>query len=839
MTLNIRKHNIPFIFLLIHLLAACAAPIKPTVSLPEHAASSDEKPFLGIGYTVVDDLKSLPIPDTISKGLRITHLVPESAAHHAGLKIGDIIISCDGQEITDTTHGKPLESFREYIQTAKKPGDTLLMEVIRKNTTMTARRNHKTTRLHHIDDIRELVDRQPPNSQIAVQIDKEVSIRKINVVLASKPGIRREPLPENKTLYPDREAVHDPYRDLSLNLIHDFQLRDTYEAILAKFETDEQWDDGFRLNLFRYMHRDPLRAHMAADRTCSNLEKQAGGKQLPELLTSAAELLDENIMMEADALPCPPDHTRKPAEHFRYMETTIRIALANCDQAFHKISGEDRQFLINHLFEPLLDYDNAKISLADDGYGIDESLQKIAALSHDIDYSSLIKAAQILTRLADEQWLADFQKVMTDYSRQEPIRIAGVHGNILYAADTPAGKLIIGGTGPNRYDMESAVIIDLGGDDIYLNGTGNADRKGLSVIIDISGNDRYSATGPVSIGSGILGIGMLADLAGDDVYTGTAFTQGAGIMGIGILADFQGNDQYSGQEYAQGVGIWGVGILLDHTGDDVYSSTLLSQGAGGPKGIGLLSDMTGNDQYRATGKHKSSYGTKGIFNGLSQGFGFGFRGYASGGIGILIDGEGNDVFHAGNFSQGCGYFFGLGILKSAGHGDDRYMGSRYAQGCSAHSAAGILMDDGGNDHYSGTVGALQGAAWDMGIAVLVDKSGDDIYDSRHLFFSQGAADLTGLAIFTDQDGADQYRFTDNEKNTGIHDPHADSLSIFMDCGGDTDLYNGETRENNRIRLSNEQSLRIDLDEDIEQSLLNSRYKKLINKTETEGGNNQS
>lgn len=814
-----------------YLLAACASPVKPTVSLPEHAASSHEKPFLGIGYTVVDDLKSLPIPDTISKGLKITHLVPESAAHHAGLKIGDIIISYDGYEITDTTHDKPLESFREYIQTAKKTGEPLLLEIIRQRTAMTARQNDETTRLPHLGAIRELVDRQPPNSRIAVWIDKEVSIQKINVVLASKPGIRQAPLPENQILYPETEAVHDPYRDLILNLIHDFQLQSTYDAIPAKFDTDEQWDDGFRLNLFRYMHRDPLRAHMAADRTCALLEKQAGKKKLPELLTSAAELLDENIMMEADALPCPPDSTKDPEKHFRFMETIIRSTMAYRDQAFQKLSKADRQFLIDHLSNVLSDYDDATIFTEDKGSGINESLQKITAISHDIDYSPLITAAVILARLADEKWLADFQEAMTHYTNQKPIRIAGVQGDILYAADTPAGKLIIGGTGANRYDIEAAIIIDLGGDDTYRNGTGNADWKGLSVIIDISGNDSYSANGPISIGSGILGIGMLADLAGDDVYTGTAFTQGAGIMGIGILADFQGNDHYIAQEYAQGVGIWGVGILLDHAGDDVYSSTLLSQGAGGPKGIGLLSDMAGNDRYLATGKHPSSYGTKGIFNGLSQGFGFGFRNYTSGGIGILIDGDGNDFFHAGNFSQGCGYAFGLGILKSTGHGDDRYIGSRYAQGCSAHSAAGILMDDGGNDHYSGTVGALQGAAWDMGIAVLVDKSGNDIYDSRHLFFSQAAAAHTGFAIFMDQGGADQYRFTDHQDIAGIPRQHADSLSLFMDCGGDSDLYNGQTRGNNHIRLSSEQSLRIDLDEDIEQSLLNSRYKKLIKKIE--------
>ena len=124
-----RKNKILLIFIIIQLLAACASHVKPVVSLPVQTASSDEKPFLGIGYSVVDNLKGLPIPGTLSKGLRITHLVPESAAHHAGLKIGDIIVSYDTHAITD-----PVQSFREYIQTAKKIGDPLILEVIRKNT---------------------------------------------------------------------------------------------------------------------------------------------------------------------------------------------------------------------------------------------------------------------------------------------------------------------------------------------------------------------------------------------------------------------------------------------------------------------------------------------------------------------------------------------------------------------------------------------------------------------------------------------------------------------------------------------------------------------------------
>ena len=270
----------------------------------------------------------------------------------------------------------------------------------------------------------------------------------------------------------------------------------------------------------------------------------------------------------------------------------------------------------------LLDSENETLSITDYNSQVDEPLQTITTLSHKIDYPALITAALMVARLADEAWLHDFQSSMTTHANTAGISMPGVEGEILAVINTQAGKLIIGGQGPNRYDISSGMIIDLGGDDIYVNGAGNAESAGLSVIIDLNGNDRYSATEPVSMGSGFLGVGMLIDLSGNDVYTGASFSQGCGIMGVGVLADFQGNDHYSGQEYNQGAGLWGLGLLLDFAGDDFYTAHLMAQGVGGPKGIGMLSDMTGNDHYSATGNIKSSYGTKGIFNGLVPGIRF-------------------------------------------------------------------------------------------------------------------------------------------------------------------------------------------------------------------------
>ena len=81
-----------------------------------------------------------------------------------------------------------------------------------------------------------------------------------------------------------------------------------------------------------------------------------------------------------------------------------------------------------------------------------------------------------------------------------------------------------------------------------------------------------------------------------------------------------------------------------------------------PGGFAALIDRAGNDHYYCKGRDLGAYGTPGIFAGWGQGCGVGFRGIASGGVALMLDESGNDVYEAGNFSQGGGYYFGWGAL---------------------------------------------------------------------------------------------------------------------------------------------------------------------------------
>ena len=164
---------------------------------------------------------------------------------------------------------------------------------------------------------------------------------------------------------------------------------------------------------------------------------------------------------------------------------------------------------------------------------------------------------------------------------------------------------------------------------------------------------------------------------------------------------------------------------------------------------------------------------------------------------MLIDKQGKDHFTAGNFSQGVGYFYGLGVLFNLGTESDVYTASRYGRGASAHSAIGVFVDEGGDDSYSGHQFALQGFAWDLGSAFFVDKQGNDRYNYRTTSHSQGSAAHNGFSLFLDMQGEDTH-LGDLGKaytNTSHGGP---SLAFFIDAGGCMDIYDKASSMHNNI-----------------------------------------
>lgn len=161
------------------------------------------------------------------------------------------------------------------------------------------------------------------------------------------------------------------------------------------------------------------------------------------------------------------------------------------------------------------------------------------------------------------------------------------------------------------------------GDDVYAAGDfaqAAATAGGIAALIELGGNDRYTAGGVADAygrGGGISmaqgagfgirgrtggGLAILNDLAGDDIYVAEQFAQGMGYaLGFGVLIDESGADAYTAARYAQGAGIHGgIGLLVDRAGNDTYRvETAVAQGVAIDNGIGVLADLGGVDEFGA------------------------------------------------------------------------------------------------------------------------------------------------------------------------------------------------------------------------------------------------
>ncbi len=380
--------------------------------------------------------------------------------------------------------------------------------------------------------------------------------------------------------------------------------------------------------------------------------------------------------------------------------------------------------------------------------------------------------------------------------------VPGVTGDLLHVSECAAGLIVIGGAGPNTYDMDNiAAVYDVGGNDVY---THSKPRIGVpTLIVDAAGDDAYIGTEPFAGPASVLaGVSIIHDWAGNDRYEGSRHACAAGLFGIALILDSAGHDVYQAEDWSQGVGMFGAGLIVDLAGHDEYLGETRVQGVGSTKGLGAIIDAAGNDLYRANGPHGSVYGTPAVYVGFSQGIGYGIRQYASGGIGLISDLGGNDRYEAGEFSQGGGYYWCLGLLHDAG-GDDLYYANRYGQGFGCHQSLGMLIDEAGDDTYWSMTAASQGGSWDIGVGLLLDKAGNDAYRADGL--SQGAASMQAIGLLVDLAGQDRYsgKGGATQGQTGSNTYHYDrtkcfSFSALLDFGEAIDFYSCGRANNSTV-----------------------------------------
>jgi HEAT repeat protein len=328
----------------------------------------------------------------------------------------------------------------------------------------------------------------------------------------------------------------------------------------------------------------------------------------------------------------------------------------------------------------------------------------------------------------------------------------------------------ISGKGPDVHtSMAGGLCIDLGGANTYT-GRYGAGVGLASVLIDLGGNSYYNVP-DLSIGSGLLGVGLAFEMGGNCVFQGKSLCFGAGIAGLGALLKVGGNDDYRCEQMGEGFASNGIGLLVDTSGDDQYRISTWGQGAGWNNGVGWLVDQAGNDTYTA--------------------FSANVQGYGLGGTGLLTDLTGDDFYLGTRLCQGVGQQGGLGSLFD-GQGNNRFSADQEAMGFASDIGSAYFFSIIGNDFLAVRRGACFGSAQNRSVAVYFNRSGDDVYaaaDGRPGLASDGS-----LALFMDVAGQDRYLSTPGGAVPGRH---GDSLGLFIDLDS-LDEY-GEGLDNGQVR----------------------------------------
>jgi hypothetical protein len=544
-----------------------------------------------------------------------------------------------------------------------------------------------------------------------------------------------------------------------------------------------QQNDPFLLQKVPLFLNSPMQINSFSEYCEAELNKEP--RSLSSLIILAADAMELKIRKDpekVEKVPCKecaglPEPLREAVEG---IYSSLLSANALFAESLKELTPEEKHFITKRFAELLLSKgQDAQLTRRKE----QDLNEKALSLAGRVNRQKMIEAALMVSEAID--------RALTILSAENIFLLRPEFTGEQITINTAAGEVIIGGFGSNRYSRSMpALLIDVGGDDAYS----FVDYNPLSVIIDISGNDTYASAGSAAYGAGIMGIGFLVDRAGDDRYSAQNSSFGTGFFGAGVLLDERGDDAYSCQTLAEGAGAFGLGILCDWQGNDFYQSAMYSQGFGFTGGCGLLIDYRGTDRIISRGGVADFREKSGAYQTCSQGFGQGFRGFAAGGIGILYNGEGDDIYEGSYFCQGSSYWLSIGMLID-NKGNDTYQARRYSQGAGVHSSIGALLDREGNDRYTSWA-VSQGCGHDRSIGMLWDSQGNDRYSAEWL--SQGSGNDSGRGLLIDEYGDDTYTAgTQGTQGCGIFDVRRDEMSIgILVDGSGRDAFKGNGKSNN-------------------------------------------
>jgi len=704
--------------------------------------------------------------------IQVLEVFPDSSADRAGLKSGDTILATDGQRLSIGQENSLMMNFRRRVQDAGV-GRILQLQIQRGSKEM--------------------------------ELPVELFAKPI-VPIKLSPIVEIYAMPAEQSLLHGILSSHQRVEDYS-DVVEEIRER-TQQAVTTAVKGKTY--SPFRLQSMNDILQEPLDLPVASHRLTSTLRRNFIGARLNTggIIRSAMKALDFEV-----ANPSPVQRSTELTTVLdRILEALARAGAAS-DEALQKLSSEERSLLIRGIRHLVVEGLQSRDPIANESRADQPSIIAFLNTALKVDTQLLLTAGLNVAQEINLETLVEWAQNLSQFSLAHEGWVAEEVGDVTYVY-TRHGLMIVGGKGDNVYDQEALLIVDLGGNDRYLNGAG-ASREGypFSMVIDFAGNDVYQTSEDYAQGAGVLGGGFLIDLAGDDQYLSQSFGQGAGVLGVGMLVDIGGDDVYRCHSFCQGAGFLGIGLVAESAGNDQYSAAIYSQGFGFVRGMGLILEGKGNDWFFAGGVYQDHREPGKAYLSMSQGFGFGLRPWgtlagASGGIGILDDVEGNDHYMADYFSQGAGYWYSLGILNDTA-GQDFYAAGRYSQGAGIHLAAGMLQDSTGDDHYLARFGVSQGCGHDLSVGFLLDNGGNDRYVSGTL--SQGAGNANGFGVLNDNGGSDEYYLHDEGQGHGntVDFRQLDSFGILFDTGGNEDHYSLGA-QNNKVNLRTQWGIQADL-----------------------------
>lgn len=715
------------------------------------------KGWLGIAMRLIKLSTKSFKRSNISEGIEVVSTIPHSPSELAGFQSGDIIVGVNGKRFINKKESNLVIDFRNQIESIL-PEEVVKFEVLRnsKFEFLEARLKKRPRTTPHLKD-------HPKFEKLRSSFDGSL----LHYTLK-------------------KERLEERYKDVVEGI------RKTASSVYnpsLKLETY----NPFRLSEINYLAHYPLELPWVSRALSSNLEDNfsSENQDISEMILESMKALDLEISVSSFQKAGPikdlTDYLEKLIEAIRVAKKERLLALKGADgtQIDQLVAG------IGELLLAKLEEDESEPTL-DEKIRSQKGLLKFLKVGNKIDLEALLSTIYSVSRALDLEALIRLKNSTVKLNRFGDNWIVKEEENVT-VIETSIGKVFIGGVGDNVYEDDAAIIIDLGGNDRYLNRAGgNSLGIPFSVVIDFSGDDVYFSQENWSQGAGLLGGGFLIDLNGDDLYSAPHFSQGAGFWGVGVLVDQEGSDVYKSKTLSQGAASFGIGLLAEGSGEDRYIAAQFAQGFGFVKGFGAVVEREGADHYFAGGVYPDFRDPDKSYVSLSQGFGFGARPGeffvgASGGIGLLADASGNDVYVGDYFSQGSSYWFALGALVDGG-GHDKYISGRYSQGAGIHLSYGILIDSEGDDQYLAYLGVSQGCGHDYGVGMLLDDGGSDQYIGGVI--SQGAGNDNGMGILNDNGGDDYYHIKNFGQGRGnFHKKrNKGSFGIHFDTGGGSDFY---------------------------------------------------